>query len=448
MRSVADPRREPGDSIDLSFEAAVDSKDDALLTFLDIDRFDGQQLSQSLRGLRTLVIGAGPAGLVFARAAAAHGADVTVLERTCDPRRTGNGYTDRSYNLTLDNVGRQVLGDTRAYKGGIWLTGRAIHAVEHIEQVTYGQYGHSLEAAYVSVPRPVLRQNLTVLAEEQGASFIFDAFVAQADVASGEVTYTDSSGDRHTLSGDLLLFGDGLHSLINKGHPVSMSFELDEKSYFAGLIPAEASAGLSLKHIHLWHEPGNMGYTFGIPNADGTIALLTASAFADLTADAHPFSTEQQARERLRRDFPSLYTQAPFIAEQFPKRHRGRLWYKSVNQYRVGGKGVVIGEAACSIPYWAGYGANAAMYAAASLAFQLAKRPENIDLGLEIYERQQLALVQSLMNFVRDQGNFLSTSELSQNPSGRSDDALAAIIQAARLGRGGGAAARRVSTYA
>jgi flavin-dependent dehydrogenase len=433
MSSAATVRQGPGGGVDLSFDAAIDTKDDALLTFLDVDRFEGGCFTQSLIGFRAVVIGAGPAGLVFARAVAAHGAEVLVLEQAGDPRGDDPGYTNRSFNITLDNVGRQVLGDPRAYRGGIWLTGRAVHNFSEQNAATYGAYGDSSERSYVGLPRPVLRQNLAMLAEEAGARLAFRVRVIGADCNKGAVTYLDAAGQLQKVCGDLVVFGDGLHSLANEKLGDAVNIRPEEKSYFACMIPAEANAGLSLRHIHLWHEPSDGAYTFGIPNADGTFGLLAASNFSGLAEKEHPYPTVQEARERFRRDFPSLYMQAPFLVEQLPQRRRGKLWYKHLSQYRVDDKGIVIGEAACSIPYWAGYGANYAMYGAASLAFQLAEHAARPEEALQIYERQQLTMTQLLMAFVKEQGDFLSSDEVVQDPSGRSEDGLGLVIEQGRL---------------
>ena len=97
-----------------NLKLAGDADGDQRLDFLDVHRVSVDASSQRLARLKITVIGAGPAGLVFARNAALHGAIVTVFERAGDPRGVDAGYTNRSFNITLDNVGRQVLGDPRA----------------------------------------------------------------------------------------------------------------------------------------------------------------------------------------------------------------------------------------------------------------------------------------------------------------------------------------------
>lgn len=81
--------------------------------------------SDALAGVRIITIGGGPAGLSLATAARAHGARVTVLEQAGDPRGSDPGYTNRSFNITLNDVGRLVLGTPRAWEGGATILGRA-----------------------------------------------------------------------------------------------------------------------------------------------------------------------------------------------------------------------------------------------------------------------------------------------------------------------------------
>ncbi len=422
-------------SYSLEPEYAVNVKEDRRLSYLDIFRYSPDRPAKGLQGLRVIVIGAGPAGLVFARAAAIQGADVTVIEKAGDPRGKDPGYTNRSFNITLDNVGRQVLADNRAWEGGIWLSGRAIHNFQGSNHVYYTRYGKTSDAELISIPRPVLRQNLCNLAEASGAHLIFRACVTEADGTTGAVFYTDRLGrDRHTQS-DLIVFSDGSHSLaddiVAAGNNSQSQIWHEPRSYITGMIEPKHNQDLSLNHIHFWHESSSDAFSVGILNANGSIALLLTSLFSDMPEPIHPFPTPKLAAERLRRDFPRLFAAAPHLPQQLPKRQRGQFCYKSVSRYRVKNKGIVVGDAGCVFPPWAGYGANQAMYAAASLAHILSTHKGDVDTALPLYEKQQKILAGLLMSFVSSQGDFLS-GPVTKNPSGRSDPALGPLILQAR----------------
>lgn len=405
---------------------------DQRLDFLGIHRM-GTSTSRRLRKLTVTVIGAGPAGLVFARNVALHGAAVTVLEQAGDPRKGNAGYTNRSFNITLDNVGRQVLGDPRAWQGGIWLVGRAIHHNDTLGDTTYARYGRTIDAELLSIPRPVLRQNLCSLAEEAGATILFSSQVIGSDPRIGSATYMSADGTLKEVRSDLIVFGDGLHSLVSRSVSTQLGIHIwpEPRNYISGMITPEENPGLSLDHIHFWHETTNDNFTVGIPNADGSIALLIVSRFADLTTDAHPFATPALARARLRREFPRLYAIAPQLVDQLPRHRRGTFCFKTSQKYRVDDKGVIVGDAALAFPPWAGYGANQAMYGAASLADALVSHAGVIEDALNEYQRLQQILSTGLIAFVDGQGDFLS-GPVVDDPAGRSEPALSMLIEAAK----------------
>lgn len=391
--------------------------------------------AKRLAGLRMIVIGAGPAGLTVARRAAEQGAIVTVLEKAGDPAGSDPGYTNRSFNITLYDAGRAVLGHESAWRGGIWLKGRALHRPE---QVRYGSYGEK-DSHLVCIPRPVLRKNMAVLAREAGAQLVFDAAVTRMD-ADGGVVWYEMKGEKRRLTADLVVTSDGLHSL-GDGASLLAEKRREPREYVTGTLRADYDHGLSLEHIHFWHEDGKEAYAIGLPNGDGSVELLLTSAFEGIAPGEHPFATPEAAAERLARDYPQLYELAPQLAGQLPKRRRGRFHYKLVRSFVLGRRGVVVGDAGCAVPPWAGFGANAAMYAAASLVYQLVEYGGDVAAALEVYEAQQLALGGLIMDFVSDQGEFLS-GPVAKNPDGRADTMLPLVRRAREIAR------QRVSTPA
>lgn len=407
-----------------SVDHAVDARDDRLHDFIEVPT-----AGTSLRGKSITVIGAGPTGLVFARHAATLGARVIVIEQGLDPRVDAIMYTDRSFNITLDEVGRQVLGHPSAWEGGIWLHGRAVHTPGCAR---YAPYGHSSNDMLLSIPRQRLRRNLVSLAEKSGARLLFDRRVLDADPYSGIVEYQMSEGSRASVSADLVIFADGLHSLADSiaAGQVTVTSVAEPRTYLAAYIRPEHTAQLSKRHIHFWHEPVEGNYTIGIPNADSSISLLVVSQFSHVAAHEHPYPTPHAARRHLPSHFPRLLEVAPEISAILPSRRRGQFTFKTIDRYVVGEKGVIAGDAACTVPPWAGYGANTSMYAATALVNLLARRDLTQEQSLAEYCLHMRGLTSSLMQFAADQGEFLS-SAVATDPAGRSEDALAPLVRAA-----------------
>jgi len=418
--------------LDADLDARTDQHSGDLLS-LDIMSPSGGLHGSALQGLNVVVIGGGPAGLTFARIASANGARVTVLEKAGDPRVKDLGYTNRSFNISLDRVGRYVLGGQEAWQGGLRVIGRAVHNYQDTGQVKHTRYGTDPDYDLVNIPRPVLRQNMVNLALQAGAAVRFESQVTSLEPNKGEVTFTND-GTSQKLSADLVVVCDGLHSIADEliraesGEDYYLKPEL--RRIVSAMIYAEDNPNLSLNHIHLWYEHSSDSFVVGIPNRNGSVALLMASPYADISRDTHPFATPELANERFKRDFPQLFTLSPQIAKQLPKQPVYHFKYKAHATFRVGRRGIIVGDAACVMPPWANYGANSAMASASSLAYHLIGRSGNTDAALDIFQSQQRILSRLLLNYANDHGKFFS-GPVIQSPEERSDPALALLIKQA-----------------
>ncbi len=418
--------------------ATSEPKNDRL-EHLDVIRTADQFGNNPLRNLKIIVIGAGPAGLLSAKSAAVQGATVVVLEKAGDPHKHRAGYTNRSFNITLDDVGRCVLGGPKAWEGGIWLKGRAIHNFGDLKKIHYSIYGNKNDRStdLVSIPRTQLRRNMVSQALQEGVDIKFKSHVIKIQPDDGVVVYRDSFSNKHEISGDLIIIGDGINSkgnslLESRSDEGKIFIRPEPRSYVTARIRTDDQLKLSLQHIHFWHEVNKEAYTVGIPNGDGSVSLLLASVFADFGEFEYPFATAEQAEILLKKDFATLYRIAgDQLIAQLPKKTRGYFKYKAVPSYCIGKKAVLIGDAGCAVPPWAGFGANNAMYGAASLIYQLAANSGSTNNALSIYQAQQLALSRKIMQYVNDEGDFLS-GPVKQNPSGRSDEKLCRLIKEAQ----------------
>lgn len=385
------------------------------------------QRSVALKGLSIAIIGAGPAGLVLARAAANQGAIVHLLEKAGDPRNDDAGYTNRSFNITLDNVGRMVLGEERAWKGGNWIRGRAVHEAG-TGKVHYADYGPSDDDKLVSIPRSVLRQNLCDLAQSAGARMSFNVKIHKIDCDKGLVSYTDQHGHMITGRADLIAFCDGVHSMadeiLRERHGALITKSAEKRRYVAGMVNNLAGRRLNKNYMHFWHETKGDRFTIGIPNTDRSIGCLLVD---DNMRRPYTFSSKvDEVRNRLNIEYPDFSKSAPDIAGTISGRH-SHFWYKTISRYRVGNKAVILGDAACAFPPWAGYGANQAMFGAALLTHYLSRSHGKLQTSLNAYQQQQLDLSRRLLDYVAKQGDFLS-GPVADSPDARSDPALGQMI--------------------
>lgn len=368
-----------------------------------------QPEDNKLNGLTIAVIGAGPAGLTFAKGAAQHGAIVTVLEQAGDPRGKDAGYTNRSFNLTLNQVGRRVLADERAWFGGTDVIGRAVHNFQGTGATKHSDFIQGDDTLLVSVPRPVLRQNLVKIAEEKAVQMHFHCTVTSIDTDKGSVTFADTKGSQKTIDADLIVVADGVHSIadgiIKRS---SIHFRDEALRYITVLLDKETCSDLSLHHMHFWHEPQSGSVAIGMPNKDGTIAVLLISKFDDVSEETSPFDTPEHTLERLERDFPQLMDLDPNLPERVIGRERGYFHYKFIDDYVIGKKAVVIGDASSACPPWAGFGANTAMYGADVLVRFLVAMNDDIGGALACFQDYNHLLSEKVLSYANQHGKFLN----------------------------------------
>ncbi len=415
------------------------SKDDPLntgdLSFLNVIPIKKETRSTKLQDLDVIVVGAGPAGLTFARAACAQGAHVIVLEQAGDPRTEDPGYTDRSFNITLDNVGRYILGDSSIWEAGTDIIGRAVHNYKGTGKPYHSTYGTVPEAALVSIPRPILRQKMVDLAVAEGAEILFHAKVTEVDPDNAIVWYTDPSLTAHKITADLVVMGDGLHSMSDKlpikNRLADYYLKPESRSCVSGMIYPENKHGLSLNHIHFWHVLEAEACAIGIPNSDGSIAVLLISSYDDIGQEEHPFATPELAAVRLARDFPEILKYNPQMIHFLPERRRYKFHYKAASSYRVGERAVLSGDAGCVVPPWAGFGANSAMFSSATLVYHLLQHPDDLESALAAYSAQQTIFARSTLDFVKQLGDFLN-GPVTQEADKHGDPELPLIIKKAQ----------------
>lgn len=371
-----------------------------------------------LKDLHILVVGAGPGGLTFAKSALEHGALVEVIEQADDPRGSNTGYTDRSFNLTLNSVGRRVLGDERIWSGSTDVIGRAIHNFRNSKATKYTSFGQGDAALLTSIPRPILRQNMVTFAEEKGATLRFRHKAFGIDPDNGELLVENENGATATLKADLVVVADGLHSLSDTAVEAlpnsSLRKRCEQLNYITVLLDRESSRNLSLHHIHFWHELESNSVAIGLPNKDGTVAVLLISRFDDAPADTSPFSTHELALSRLERDFSQLLELDPNLVNQVTGKKRGQFYYKSITNYVIGKRCVIVGDAGSASPPWAGFGANTAIYSADALVRFLVGL-NSIDQALLGYEQHKLHLASLVLDYAREHGDFLSR-KVAKNP--------------------------------
>jgi flavin-dependent dehydrogenase len=369
-----------------------------------------------------IVIGSGPGGMTFAISAAAKGANVTVIEQAGDPRGDDSGYTNKSFNLTINNVGRKILGE-HLLAGCTPVYGRAIHNFKDSGSTKFSTKVDDTkdEDILMSVSRPILRRNMVEYAERVGVKIMFNSRATAVEPNDGRVTVR-SSGDVIDLVADLVVISDGLHSLADKlvgsKYNTNLHLKLDPLKYVTVKLEAGAVEESSLSYIHFWHNADKSSVAIGLPNQDNTVSVLLVSDFNDCKVEESPFPDKEATIQRLIKEFPDIYRIDNEIYRQLIGRPQGRLFHKSIPNNIVGDKCIVVGDASCAFPPWAGFGANTAIYSADALVRYIYGNNENILTSLSEYEEHADMLTKYVREFAKAHGEFLN-KDVASKPDSR-----------------------------
>jgi 2-polyprenyl-6-methoxyphenol hydroxylase-like FAD-dependent oxidoreductase len=273
------------------------------------------------------------------------------------------------------------------------------------------------------------------MAAKAGANLRFLARVTDVDPDEATVWFTDPSLTEHQIKADMVVFADGLHSLGDKlalkSRTADYYMKPESRSCVTGMIYPESGHKLSLNHIHFWNELASDSMAIGIPNIDGSIAILLISDYSDLGPDELPFATPEQAKLRLERDFPQMLKHDPNMIHYLSGRRRYKFHYKAASTFKIGDRSVIVGDAGMVMPPWAGFGANSAMVSAAALVYHLINNKANLEDSFEDYNNQQTFLARYVLDYVKGLGDYLS-GPVTEKPDEKTDPELPALVKRAQ----------------
>ncbi len=313
--------------------------------------------------MRTVICGAGIAGLALAQRLAGHGWEVTVVEEAPGPRT--NGYMIDFFGLGYDAAEKMgVL--PRLQELGYKLTGaRSVdNAGRRRAGLNYDQFAKALGGRLLSIMRPDLE---LALREQVGdtVDMRFGTSISGIENSDDRVRVTLTEGS--VLDADLLVGADGIHSTVRR-----MVFG-DEQRFFRYLGLHTAAYTFYDPVIH--EELDNsfcitdttrkmMGF-YGL--RDGRVAVFTVHRSPDpeLPGDV---------RSAVRDAYSSLGWVAPGALEKCPDSRE--IYYDQVTQVEVPewsrGRVTLVGDACQAVSLLAGQGASLAVAGAYVLAEQLA----------------------------------------------------------------------------
>ncbi|WP_024890478.1 FAD-dependent oxidoreductase [Luteimonas huabeiensis] len=347
------------------------------------------------RARRIAIVGAGLAGALLGTLLAQRGWRVDLYEKRGDPRR--QGYAGgRSINLALAERGRHALRQAGAedavMRQAVLMRGRMVHFLDGRQQLQ--RYGRDDSEAIWSVHRGDLNLTLLDIAERAGAHVHFDRRLAHADFDARIAHFVDDrDGAAHAVPFDALVGADGAGSALRRA--MSAVTDLGERvepldhAYRELEIPPAPDGGFRIEPnaLHIWPRGDYM--CIALPNDERT---FTVTLFMPNRGDPgfDTVRTPAQARALFARDFADALPLIPDLERDWAANPVGELATLYLDRWSLGGRAVLLGDAAHAMVPFHGQGMNCAFedcvalaahldahddFAAAFAAFEAERRP-------------------------------------------------------------------------
>ena len=311
---------------------------------------------------KIIVIGAGLAGSLLTIYLAKRGFGCEIYEARGDLRTTEIS-AGRSINLALSNRGiaalKEVGLDEYLLAEAVPMFGRMIHAADG--RTKFLPYSGRKNEFINSISRSGLNIALINEAEKyDGVKFFFNEKCVNFDSRTGAAHFDSGK----IASGETLIAADGANSVIRQTMCKTVPrFDFSqtwlEQGYKELHIPPHADGNFQLQKnaLHIWARGSFM--MIALPNFDGS---LTCTLFlAHRGADSFQHLTDEKSLlEFFQINFADAIPLMPNLTADFFANPTGNLGTIKCFPWNVGGKSLLLGDAAHAIVPFYGQGMNAA----------------------------------------------------------------------------------------
>ncbi len=359
---------------------------------------------------RFTIVGAGLGGALMACYLGKAGQRVDVYEKRPDPRTHG-AERGRSINLALSVRGIAALREVgladQVLQAAIPLRGRMIHSPTR--QLAFQPYGKDDSECINSVSRAGL--NLTLLeaaARHESVRLFFNQKCTGIDLDSATVELTDSSHTITHVPCDIVIAADGAYSAVRAQMQKRERFNYQQDYLSHGYkeltIPPGPGGTFRLEKnaLHIWPRQAFM--MIALPNLDGSFTCTLFWAYEGPNSFA-AIENEADLRRFFAAQFPDAVPLLPNLAEEYFGNPTGPLVTIRCSPWHVGGRVVLLGDAAHAVVPFLGQGMNAAFEDCTVLSRCLAAHAPDCQAAFAGFERERKEHVDTLADLCID--NFL-----------------------------------------
>jgi kynurenine 3-monooxygenase len=366
------------------------------------------------------IVGAGLAGTLLAVLLARRGFAAEVFERRADPRAV---ETERGRSINLALAARGIAALERAGMMErvrplmIPMRGRMIHPVSGETQLQpYGQRDH--EVIY-SVSRADLNRVLIEeAARHPGVRLKFRHTCLSALPEASALRFRDEvSGEERNVSLAPTFATDGAGSAVRsslaRAGLIRVREERLDHDYKELTIPAAADGRHVMEPhaLHIWPRGGFM--LIALPNSDGsfTATLFLARSGAD---SFDRLTTPDRIANLFQEQFPDAAQLMPRLIEEFTTHPQGQLGTVYAEPWQIGGRLLLLGDAAHAIVPFHGQGMNAAFEDCLVLD-SLLDRHDSWDTLFKDFERSRLPNTAAIAQMALE--NYIEMRDTVRDPA-------------------------------
>ena len=339
------------------------------------------------------------AGTMLAILMARRGYEIDLFEQHPDPN-SGERNIELASNLALGERARHALRITglieQVDRLATPMRGRMIH--DRSGRITLQPYGYQDYETLFSVRRESLQQCLLYEAGNSDRIRVhFDHRLRTIDWDAKKATFsTDENGGGHAHDFEVLIGADGpaskVRRLMQDDTDLGADIQMLEAGYkFLTIPPDEHHEPLMDPNaVHVWPRGGYMLLAFAGP--DGS---FTATLFLPLKGDHKMIWGFEELDSWTRQgafmdaNFQDVTPLMPHLEEEFRDNPVGRMGTVRLNRWHLGGKALLIGDAAHAIVPFHGQGVNSALEDCTTLDSILDEGPESWEAAFQTLQERR-----------------------------------------------------------